>query len=276
VTSEGQTLKEEVDALDWYHTIDLGNGIVTPGKSLSPVLKPPMLPEFAGKTVLDIGAWDGLYSFKAEQSGARRVVALDHYVWGVEFGRRNRYWDECAARGEIPDPDRDMEFWNPELPRKRPFDLARQALGSNVEAVVGDFMTMDMAALGTFDVVLFLGVLYHMPDPYGALRRLRKLTSGVAVIETEAIEVAGHLRDALLQFTPGDEMSTGDYGNWFAVTDDALHAMCRAAGFSSVRTIGERPSPKPSGLRSLSRALQSRRSVRRYRIVVHAYAGESR
>lgn len=271
---DAATLREQVVALDWYHTIDLGGGVITPGQSRSPVLKPPMLPDFTGKSVLDIGAWDGLYSFTAERSGAGRVVALDHYVWGVDFSRRNPYWAECAAGGQIPDPDRDMEFWNPELPRKRSFDLARRALNSNVEGVVGDFMSMNLAPLGTFDVVLFLGVLYHMPDPFGALRRLRRLVSGMAVIETEAVDVRDHHNDGLLQFTPGDEMSPGDFGNWFAVTETALHAMCRAAGFGKVVTIGERPSGERTGLRSVVRRLRPRpQPVRRYRIVVHAYAG---
>jgi tRNA (mo5U34)-methyltransferase len=266
-----EALQDQVKALDWYHTIDLGSGVITPGQSRSPVLKPPMLPDFRGKTVLDIGAWDGLYSFTAERSGARRVVALDHYVWGVDFDRRNRYWAECAARGEFPDPDRDMDFWNSELPRKRPFELARRALGSTVEDVVGDFMTMDLTPLGSFDVVLVLGVLYHMPDPFGALRRVRRLVSGMAVIETEAVEVQDHPNDGLLLFTPGDEMNKGDYGNWFAVSEDALHAMCRAAGFSSVKTIGERGPARRSRLGSINRRFR-RRPLRRYRIVIHAFA----
>ena len=58
-------LRTRVDALGWFHPIDL--------------------PDLAGKTVLDIGAWDGYYSFQAERLGASGVVALDHYVWGVDM-----------------------------------------------------------------------------------------------------------------------------------------------------------------------------------------------
>lgn len=265
-------LRQQVNSLEWYHSIDLGDGVVTPGQSRSPVLKPPMLPDFKGKSVLDIGAWDGLYSFTAERSGARRVVALDHYVWGVDFERRNRYWAECEAEGRFPDPDRDMEFWDSDLRRKRAFDLARRTLNSRVEDVVGDFMTIDQARLGAFDVVLFLGVLYHIPDVFGALRRLRPLVAegGLAVIETEAIEVRDHEAQALAQFTPGDEMNRGDYSNFFAVSETALHSMCRAAGFDSIKTIGERETGEPVSPRSITRRIR-RPAFRRYRIVVHAH-----
>jgi hypothetical protein len=67
----------------WFHSIDLGQGVVTPGAMKSAALlseenKHLHLPNFRGKSVLDIGAWDGYYSFLAERGGASRVVALDH------------------------------------------------------------------------------------------------------------------------------------------------------------------------------------------------------
>ena len=65
----------------WYHTIDLGHGVVTKGVDDTPVrLNRLDLPaSFAGRSVLDIGAFDGYYSFAAERLGAARVVALDGY-----------------------------------------------------------------------------------------------------------------------------------------------------------------------------------------------------
>jgi tRNA (mo5U34)-methyltransferase len=50
--------------------------------------------------------------------------------------------------------------------------VARRALQSEVEILVGDFTTMDLDDLDTFDVVLFSGVLYHLQDPIGALQRV--------------------------------------------------------------------------------------------------------
>ena len=80
------------------------------------------------------------------------------------------------------------ELWDPVgLPGKRGFDLAYRLRNSRADVVVDDFMTMDVQRLGTFDVVLFLGVIYHLEEPLRALRRLRQVTRGVAVIESEAV-----------------------------------------------------------------------------------------
>src|SRR5947208_97682 len=82
VTERPADLAQLVAARTWFHSIDLGDGVVTPGQkdTLSEVghLK---LPDLTGRTVLDIGAYDGFYSFEAERRGAKRVVAADHFVW---------------------------------------------------------------------------------------------------------------------------------------------------------------------------------------------------
>ena len=87
-------LQAQTDELVWFHTIDLGNGVVTKGLGLH-WYGPEVFPTFSGRSVLDIGAWDGYYSFLAEQNGASRVVAMDHYAWGVDMGMRDAYWREC-------------------------------------------------------------------------------------------------------------------------------------------------------------------------------------
>jgi tRNA (mo5U34)-methyltransferase len=228
------------DSIVWYHTIDLGDGMVTDGYCKT-YLDGGLLPDFEGRTVLDIGAWDGYYSFLAERGGASRVVALDHYAWGVDFAKRNPYWVECNEKGVLPDHSLDTtEFWDPSLPGKRGFDLAREALGSRVEAVVGDFATMDVEGLGRFDVVLLLGVLYHLREPFAALQRVRSVTGGVAVIETEALLLPGGQSLPYLEFTAGCYRGY-DYSNWFAPTVEALHDLCGAAGFSTVRTVAGPP-----------------------------------
>ncbi len=97
-------LQAKADAIEWFHTIDLGNGVHTRGQSdPTKIVRTDFLPEFAGRTVLDIGAWDGYYSFLAERQGAARVVALDHYVWGVDRVAREPYWQECRVNGTLPD-----------------------------------------------------------------------------------------------------------------------------------------------------------------------------
>src|SRR5436190_23950432 len=104
---EPVSLVDRVHSIPWYHSIDLGNGIVTPGMSGAPLVDRSAMPDLRGKSVLDIGAWDGYYSFLAERAGASRVVALDHYAWGVDIPARDEYWRRCAEDGVIPDAGRD-------------------------------------------------------------------------------------------------------------------------------------------------------------------------
>lgn len=265
-----EELRKRVDDVVWHHSIDLGNGIVTPGHSALGLLHRDLVPDVAGKTVLDIGAWDGYYSFLAERKGASRVVALDHYVWGVDLPARTRYWDECRAQGVLPDQSRDeTDFWRDDLPGRRGFDLAHEVLDSNVEPVVGDLMKIDLDELGTFDVVLYLGVLYHIKEPLTALERLRRVTGGMAVIETEGLYVHGLEDSPLLEFYPGDELGH-DYGNWFATNEKALHGLCRAAGFARVETAMGPPAGTAPPV--VDRALRRTPRPVKYRIVVRAYA----
>jgi tRNA (mo5U34)-methyltransferase len=241
-----------------------------------------------GRSVLDIGAWDGKFSFLAERSGASRVVALDHYAWGVDFAARGAYWNECIAQGVFPDQSRDeTDFWRPDLPGRRSFEFAKAALGSRVEPVVADFQTVDLETLGQFDVVLYLGVLYHMKEPLTCLERVRAVTKEVAVIETEAVHLSGMEHEVLLQFHAGMSLQI-DYGNWYVPTMLALHNLCRAAGFNEIVTVAgppepeQQPQPGPSsfkarvgrrlaGVTPPSPAPPSAPSTN-YRAIVHAYA----
>jgi tRNA (mo5U34)-methyltransferase len=276
-----EELQAQTDGHIWFHTIDLGNGVMTKGLGVH-WHGPDTFPDFTGRTVLDIGAWDGYYSFLAERQGASRVVAVDHYAWGVDFGARNAYWKDCIARGTLPDHSRDLkDFWAPELPGRRGFDFAVATLGSKVEPRLADFATMDLDALGAFDVVLYLGVLYHMKEPLTCLERVRAVTKEVAVIETEALHIEGYDDACLVQFHAGDALRA-DFGNWYVPTIEALHSWCRAAGFSSVRTVLGPPDGPPieaesrrdrigrriSGLPRRTRL--SAPSVN-YRAVVHAF-----
>jgi tRNA (mo5U34)-methyltransferase len=265
-----EEVRRQAGGITWCHSIDLGHGIVTAGLSDVRPLSDGEIPDVAGKTVLDIGAWDGLYSFRAERLGASRVVALDHYAWGVSMPARQAYWEQCAAAGVLPDHGRDLtDFWDPSLPGRKGFDFARQVLDSKVEPVVADFMTADLEALGKFDVVFYLGVLYHMPEPLTALQRLRAVTGEVAVVETVAVRVLGQREASLVAFYPGNELGGADFGNWFAPTEQALVGMCRAAGFSSAKVV--RGAPPVPVLRDHLRR-NPRRAYIEYRAAVHAFA----
>lgn len=254
----------------WFHSIDLGHGIVTKGQKTTAALQKELaalrLPDLAGKSVLDIGAYDGFYSFEAERRGASRVVSLDLPAWQVETRFTDAYLAECAARGVEPTPPYRTECmrWrlDPEqMPGKARFDLVRRALGSRVEPVVLDFMAADPATIGTFDVVLFLGVLYHTQNPLASLRKLASLTRGVAVIETEAMEIPGAADVPLCEFFPTDELN-GDASNWWSPNLRALRGLVQAAGFKDCEVL---QGPPPLG------DLAAGDPPQRYRAMVHAF-----
>jgi tRNA (mo5U34)-methyltransferase len=234
----------DADGTYWWHSIELPDR-VTPGERDLDTLRTEWenlhLPPLAGCTVLDIGSWDGWFSFAAEDAGASRVVALDQFVWSLDFTHAQEYWEyvaSCRAVGTRPalwGPD--CQWWDARrLPGKRGFDRARDARGSRVESVVDDFTTCDIAALGLFDVTLFLGVLYHLREPLLALQRLRALTKEVAIVETAAISIDGQDERPLIEFTPGAEVGN-DPTNWFFPNEQAAVALLRAAGFEEVEPV---------------------------------------
>lgn len=228
----------------WYHSIDLGNGIVSPGHSPVAAFEAEWahmaVPDLAGKTVLDVGTWDGWFAFEAERRGARRVVALDHYAWSIDWRSLEAYWAQCRETGRKPQESHLVSgVWKPDLlPGKKGFDTAHRILESRVEAVVADFMTDDLAPLGTFDVVFFRGVLYHLKDPLGALERLFRVTGDLAIIETAAIRNPGTEHLPLFEFYGRDELN-GDMSNWWAPNRTALLSATHAAGFREVGVVFE-------------------------------------
>src|SRR5882724_2470388 len=238
----------------WWHSIDLGHGIATKGvktrESLQSELESLRLPDLRGKTVLDIGAWDGFFSFEAERRGARRVLALDHYIWALDFPNYRQYCSDCTERGVVPMPGQRTPHWQPDkLPGKRGYDTAHRALDSKVETMVGDFMTMDLEPLGTFDVVLFLGVLYHMENPLASLRRVASLSNGSAIIETHAMLIPGYEHLEICEFYSSNQLAR-DVSNWWGPNLKALEGMCRAVGFVRVEVVpgsGCVDAPHPKG-----------------------------
>jgi tRNA (mo5U34)-methyltransferase len=206
-------LRTAADKVTWFHTIDLGNGVRTkgiydPARTLPRLGLPSRLD---GKRVLDVGAWDGFYSFEMERRGAE-VLATDSFSW----------------RGD---------GWG----TKDGFLLAREALGSCVRDLDLDPTKLEPGLVGgTYDVVLFLGVLYHLRDPMRVLDRLRSVTGGVLVVETEV----GMLltRRAAAEFYPGTELNN-DPTNWWAPNVPAMKGMLLAAGFREVTVVWKRSVP---------------------------------
>ena len=250
----------------WWHSIDLGD-VVTPGFKTADVLKAELerldLGDLRGKSVLDVGSYDGYFAFAAERLGADRVVALDHYVWSFELGEYMRYRDSCLERGTpVAAPEALPDLWRPdELPGRRGFDVAHRALRSNVEVVVGDLLDCDLEALGTFDVVLYLGVLYHMRHPLLALERLAKVTRGVAILETQAESYRASERLPLCRFIENDEFN-GDPTNWWTFNEASLLSLCRAAGFDRAEMLRAPPRWQRRALATLKGSAPFRAYVR--------------
>jgi tRNA (mo5U34)-methyltransferase len=197
-------LKREVAKINWWHRIDLGNGIVTPGLDRSKEkLEAIGLPhDLRGKTVLDIGAWDGFFSFEAERRGASRVLAVDLYSW-------------------------DGQGWN----TKAGFELARKVLNSRVEDVESDVLDLSPEKIGMFDLVLFLGVLYHVRHPLLALEKIFSVTGEQLILETH-VELFEAGRPAMV-FFPGAELNN-DPTNWWGPNPEAVMAMLKGVGFKTV------------------------------------------
>jgi len=185
------------------------------------------------------------------------------------------YWKDCKDKGIVPQQyDAVPGLWQPDvLPGKRGFDLARDVLRSKVSPVVADFATVDLDTLGTFDITLYLGVLYHMQDPFGCLKRLARVTRELAVIETAAVCVPGFEDRALCEFYESNELNA-DVSNWWAPSLTALLAMCRAAGFSRVEATS--PEPRPGVRRAMVDAMRGALHIEPqkligYRAIVHAW-----
>lgn len=162
------TKKELVESYNgWWHSIDFGDGVISKGAKGYPYGY--MLQKeteswfndvsFKDKRVLDIGAWDGYYSFYAEKQGAKEIIAIDGRIWK-----------------------------NPtDLPRnKKGFDIAKTILNSKVKDYIQDIENITPEQYGTFDIILFLGVLYHLQNPMLAIKNINDLLNktGKVVIET--------------------------------------------------------------------------------------------
>lgn len=229
------TLRQKVDAIRWYHTVDLGHGVVTNGIDDTSVrLARIGLPaSLGGRTVLDIGAWDGFFSFEAERRGASRVVATDYYSWhGLGWGTKNG---------------------------KAGFELARAALGSHVEDIDIDVMDLSPERVGTFDVVLFLGVLYHLPHPMLALERVASVTRDMLIVET-VLDMVGFGRPAMA-FYPNRELNS-DPTNWWGPNVAAVESMLHYAGFDRIRIVTPLPSLPYRVARAVAHRLRGRSRLR--------------
>ena len=201
VTEETRKLIARLQAYGWYHSIELPNGEITPGLQTIEQLRLrarqfPIPDDLRGKRVLDIGAWDGWFSFEMERRGAS-VVAVD------------------AVRSEK-------------------FLYARELLGSKVEYHLTDVYDLRPADLGVFDIVLFLGVLYHLKNPVLALERVCAMSRDLVCVESFVTDDGSDPNaKPSMEFYETTELC-GQFDNWVGPNVACLLAFCRTAGFARV------------------------------------------
>lgn len=211
------TLQARVAGLPWHHSIDLGSGLVTPGgKSLSLCNDEAGRifdrVDLNGRTVLDIGAWNGFFSFEAKRRGSSRVLATDSYCWS-----------------------------HPQFRGRETFEIARSALGIEVDAREIDVADLSSETVGEFDVVLYLGVFYHRYDAIEALAKVAPLARQLLIVET-------HLDDRELdipsmRFYPGRELNN-DPTNWWGPNEQCVSALLLGHGFKDIEITAHPAGPE--------------------------------
>jgi len=202
----------------WFHTFALNRraGLYTPGVARDHRYRIPALPRrFDGRSVLDVGAFDGFYAFLAEARGARRVVAIDNEQY--------RLW--VRAR------------WGVELRGGEGFRAIHALLASGVEYRRLD--AFDMSEMDErFDLVFCFGILHRVQDPLALLRltRARVAPGGCVLVETYG-SVGGDGGPAIDVLAPRAVYPRDDYVYWgFAAA--SLERLAAQAGFASVDVIG--------------------------------------
>jgi tRNA (mo5U34)-methyltransferase len=236
-----EELQQKVAGIRWFHRIDLGHGIVTPGlDDTAAKLKRVKLPaDLTGRSVLDIGAWDGFFSFESERRGASRVLAVDSFCWS------GGGWGSKAG-----------------------FELARRTLNSKVEDAEMEVLDLSPEKIGSFDVVLFFGVLYHMRHPLLALEKVSSVTKSHLILETKVDLLS--LKAPAMAFYVGDELNR-DPTNWWAPNISGLCDMLRAVGFRRFEVVAK-PGPwLARWLRALGHGKSPWQESQRGRVTVHAW-----
>lgn len=199
----------------WFHRIELTPDLVTPGWSDPKVDKLPHygLPQdMTGMRVLDIGCAEGFFSFEAERRGAREVVAIDSFPDSI-----------------------------------RRFNICRSAFDSKATGFLCSVYDLNERAFGTFDMVFFYGVLYHLRNPILALEKILSVCTGTMLLQTAGYEVPGMADIPLAKFHPfglqsgPPENPVWDPTVFWLPNGECVRAMVAHAGFLDIETISTDP-----------------------------------
>lgn len=220
-SSEMAALQAQVDAVIWYHTLDLGHGITTPGQfDHRDILPNYRLPDsLAGQRVLDVATFDGFWAFEFERRGAREVIALDlDKPSQLDFPPKRR----AAATPE----ELDVKFG-------QGFAIAQRALQSKVQRVGCSVYDLCPERYGMFDVVHAGDFLIHLNSPVRALQNIASVCSDYALISDVVFpELDRPGSGALMEYMGGAVDVT-----WWKFSHTALERMILDAGFSRVERL---------------------------------------
>jgi 2-polyprenyl-3-methyl-5-hydroxy-6-metoxy-1,4-benzoquinol methylase len=198
------TEPEMVEAMaryKFYHTIKLSDTLSTPGNSAFYPAQKLCLDvlgkmDLKGKRVLDIGCRDGLFSFAAERMGAAEVVGIDN---------------------DLSKPA--MEFLIP-------------LLKSSVKMHEMNVYDLLPETFGTFDLIIFPGVLYHLRYPFWALKAIRDVLNEGGYLLTETAIWNKENRNALL-FCPFGGESPYEMSSCSFFNEKGLVDTLKSIGFET-------------------------------------------
>ena len=217
LTVEHQKTWEQISQAEWYHTIDLGGGLRTPGVfDYNPLVKfCPFPDDMTGMRALDIATYDGFWAFEMERRGAE-VVATDV---------------ACTGDLDIPPPARAaMTAEQLQAPTGRAFQIAHKLLQSRVQRKMCNVYDLSPeTAGGKFDLVFCGHLLTDVQNPLRALERVRSVVGGSAI-----------LLDCFNPFVPRLHMlykATAQDRTWWAFSFAAMERMIMDAGFSKVEVL---------------------------------------
>jgi tRNA (mo5U34)-methyltransferase len=217
--------RAEIEAVEWYHTLELPGGIVTDGEyDLRGLPKRIGFPaSLAGRRCLDVGTRDGFWAFEMERRGAAEVVGIDL---------------DDHARLDWPGipPQLGADALSELEARSRAFETARRALGSRVERRNLSVYELDPAEVGEFDFACLGTLLLHLRDPVGALKAVRGvLRPGGELLVNDVVSLPLSL---LRPRRPAAELLGEEGPFWWVVNVAGLRRMVSAAGLEVAGTGG--------------------------------------
>jgi tRNA (mo5U34)-methyltransferase len=211
----GQDLREAVAGRQWYHTLELAQGVVTPGwLDHRPILsKIPLPASLAGRRCLDVGTFNGFWAFEMERRGGvvTAIDVLDPARWDWPTDSAEAIRQGMGARMGEGDA----------------FEVAREALGSHVERLDRSVYDLDPEEVGHFDVVYVGSLLVHLRDPVRALERVRSVCVGSLVV-VDGIDLPLTLR---CPRTPVSRLDGRGRPWWWYSNLAGLARLVEAAGF---------------------------------------------